>query len=129
MALYLKGKIMKIAKVSIFVICITLLGCNSGGIGSLSTTPSGIESNTSWPYKIIGHLDIIDAAVGDSDSDTPDWIIGSITNPHNNEDILVEFKSGAAQSSGYTMDFNIKNPVTLWVNESVSDYYQVDRVE
>lgn len=119
---------MKVAKLSIFLMSIILLGCNSGDTNSLSTTNSGIESNTSWPYKLTGHLDIIDAA-GDVDSGTPDWIIGSITNPDNNEDILVEFNTSAAQSSGYTMDFDFKNPVTLWVNESVSEYYQVERVE
>jgi hypothetical protein len=117
-----------IIKTILIILCgVLLFGCVPDSTDK--SRSSDIESNTTWPYKLTGNLDIIDAAAGDNDSDTPDWIIGSITNPSNNEDILVEFKSDAARSSGYTMNFNYKNPVTLWVNESVNEYYQVERVE
>jgi hypothetical protein len=118
---------MKIKIISIILWSVLLFGCETDSTNN--SMLSAIESNTIWPYKLTGEFDVIDAAVGNNDSDTPDWIIGTITNPSNNEDVLVEFKSKAAQNSGFTMEFNYKNPVTLWVNESVNEYYQVERVE
>ena len=73
-----------------------------------SVSSSGIEANKSWPYKIEGDLDIIDAAASGNDPEIPGWIIGTITPANGGEDILVEFKEMAEfrWANGY-MDIEV----------------------
>lgn len=94
----------------------------------LSPAEQLLESNTDWPFKIRGTLSIIDAGSIDED-DFPHWTIGIIELENVDGKILVEFRGDTLRNAGITDEFEYGDPLTLLVNPSVEEYYQVVSIE
>ena len=87
-----------------------------------------LESNTVWPFKISGTLSIID--VGSVDEyDFPHWTIGEFEIENVEGSILVEFKGDTLKNAGITDEFEYEDPLTILVELSIEEYYQVKSIE
>ena len=85
-----------------------------------------LQENNEWPVKLTGTLEIIDA--GSFNGDFAEWAIGEFEVADNGGDILVEFKGKTLKLAGIDLTFEYSDPITLWVNYEIEQYYQVERV-
>ena len=94
----------------------------------LSSAEQLLVSNTSWPFKIRGTLSIIDAGSID-ENDFPHWTIGEFELENVDGKVLVEFRGDTLRNAGITDEFEYGDPLTLLVNPSFEEYYQVVSIE
>ena len=79
-----------------------------------------IEKNQ-WPVKVVGYIDIIDAAA--EDENTYNWAIGIVQPMGSLDKILVEFQQDLLTE--VDIDNDLPDPVVLWVNPPIEEYFQV----
>lgn len=130
MMLLVKGnKIPRIImkKLCLLALSIGLIACNSDT--SQSSSADSLSTNTTWPYEIIGSVDIHDA--GFSDSQYADWAIGSIVS--GDDDILIMFDNRVLRAAGIGSEFNFSDPTTLLLGAPTDEYgessYPVEAVQ
>ena len=112
------------------LITVLLIGCSPSDHGdNISTLEETLANNNKWPYKLVGSLNIIEAAERGDNPDIPEWVIGILSPIGTQEEILVEFKGNVPKEAGFTMDFEYSDPITLWIGPSINEYYQVAKVE
>jgi len=86
-----------------------------------------LNSQNNWPQNIEGHFFYLDSG---SVQDTFEyWMIGSLEDKRFNDALLVEFKGSILEDAGIDTDFEFSEPIKLWVNPAIDEYYQVIRIE
>lgn len=123
-------------KLFLMLLCFVLVAC-SGGSGTSGADPSVdhgsleaiLAANDSWPYEIVGVLDIVEAGYGDSDE--PEWAVGSIVTEHDVWGVAIEIPGAVISRAGINIDSG--NAVRAWLDAPKDDYgvttYPVSRLE
>lgn len=110
---------------------LALTACGGGtdsspAANSLETT---LAANDSWPYEVVGVLDIVEAGYGDSDD--PEWAVGSIVTDDDEWGVSIEIQGAVISRAGIDIDSGKK--VRAWLDAPHRNYgvdtYPVSRLE
>ena len=110
--------------VMLFMISLLLLmacgGESSSGTSDVSSTlEKTLLSNTSWPVKLLGTLDIVEAG-GYGESEYPNWAVGSFIT--SDDDYGVSIKIGEGVVENDNIDIDSGEEVYVWLSSPVKEY-------
>lgn len=107
-------------------------GCSEAPAGTSSsevTLENELKQNTSWPYQVVGVLDIVDAGF-DPDTGRVSWAAGAIVTENDPDGVLIMIEEGAVRDG---IDIDSGKKVRAWLGEPNHEYgaptYTVSRVE
>jgi hypothetical protein len=114
-----------------FVVAACSGGSNDEGTsGGDYTLEAILEANTSWPYEVVGVLDIVEAG-GYDDSDYPTWAVGSIVPDGEEWGVSIEIQGNVVSRARINIDSG--KPVRAWLEAPKREYgidtYPVSRIE
>lgn len=123
-------------KLSLIVVFLVLVACSGGSGTSGSGSSVGgnnleaiLASNNSWPYEVVGVLDIVEAGYGDSNE--PEWAVGSIVTADDEWGVSIEIQGTVISRAGINIDSG--KQVRAWLEAPKDDYgvntYPVSRLE
>ena len=114
------------------VMLFSLISCGGGTqsetvrTGSLETV---LEANDSWPYEVVGILDIVEA--GFDDSDMPSWAVGSVVTDDDEFGVLIKIDGTVIARAGINIDSGEK--IRVWLEAPKDEYgvttYPVSKLE
>ena len=119
----------------IISITFLLLAACGGSDYSEAPEPGSLEaklqSNSTWPYKAVGVLDVIEAG-GFDESGYANWGVGFlITDPADEFGVMIEIGEGVAERAKFDIDSGRK--VRVWLEEPKTEYgeltYPISRIE
>ena len=101
----------------------------SGAPGSATNLEAVLQANDTWPYEMVGVLDIVEAGYGDSDN--PEWAVGSIITDDDEWGVQVEIQGNVISRAGINIDSG--KPVRAWLEAPEEKYgvmtYAVSKLE
>ena len=118
------------------ILVIATLFCLAACVGVADEEPASgllavLEANETWPYEVVGVLDIVEAGF-DGTSDYADWAVGSIVNDETDEfGIPIEIQGPVIKRG--RIDIDSGRPVKAWLEAPRTQYgietYPVSRLE
>ncbi len=116
-------------------VLVLVAACGAGDVeeASVSGLAETLESNTSWPFEVVGVLQIEDAG-GYGDSEYPDWAVGSLITEDTDE-YGIPISIGEAVVSRAGIDIDSGEKVRVWLDPRGDDdfggayFYPVTRIE
>ena len=89
-----------------------------------------LETNESWPYEVVGVLDIVEAG-GYEESEYPSWAVGMLTTDDTPNGIGIEIGDGVVSRARINIDSGKK--VRVWLEAPHNQYgdttYPVSKIK
>ena len=117
---------------STVAIALLLAACGGGGMDSADSSNLEIRlaGNTTWPYELVGVLDIVEAG-GYDDAGYPSWAVGNIVTDDDEWGVMIEIGEGVVSRAQINIDSGKK--VRAWLEKPHKKYdvmtYPVSRIE
>lgn len=118
---------------ALIVLVLGLHACGDAAMDAMPASSSSLEaalvSNDSWPYEVVGILDIVEA--GYDYGDDPEWAVGSLITADDEWGVLIEIDGTVIARAGINIDSG--KEVRVWLDAPLTKYgettYPVTRIE
>ena len=123
---------MKLAILLAAAAMLVAAGCSeapAGVTGSKPTLEAELKANSTWPYAVVGVLDIVDAGF-DSETGRVSWAAGAIVTDKDPDGVLIMIEEGAVRDG---IDIDSGKAIRAWLSEPTMEYgyptYPVSKIE
>lgn len=119
----------------LFLAFLAIAACGGGDPSDIESGQAALEralnENTTWPYEVVGTLDIVEAGYADTETEYVEWAVGSLLIDDDEFGIQINIGDGVATRAGINIDSGEK--VKVWLEAPTLAYgtasYPVSRIE